>query len=83
MNRDDVVVVVGMLWACCGTLWYDDRHGWVFGGGDMTLEVENAGDGLGVARGFEYIPCVLKLPLIVALLVEDLDASQGLDRDVA
>jgi len=49
----------------------------------MTLEVENAGNGLVVARGFEYIPCVLKLPLIVALLVEDLDASQGLYRDVA
>jgi len=49
----------------------------------MTLEVENAGNGLTGARGFEYIPCVLKLPLIVQLLVEDLDASQGLDRDVA
>lgn len=55
----------------------------MFGGGDMTLEVENAGDGLLVVRGFEYIPCVVKLPLIVALLVEDLEASQGLDRDVA
>jgi hypothetical protein len=49
----------------------------------MALEVENAGDGLVVARGFEYIPCVLKIPLIVTLLVEDLNASQGLDRDVA
>ena len=55
----------------------------MFDGGGMTLEVENAGDGLSVVRGFEYIPCVLKLPLIVALLVEDLEAIQGFDRDAA